>query len=225
MPPLMIEIYGISPHLAMGMAQSSYIMPSALAVYLFLRKGQFDWRVAIPMAAPGCVCSFLAAGYLKPRLEATILTVIFALCIILSGAVLLRKKSRILASPLLPPWRAPALILLGASVGVMAGVTGSGSNAILVPMMVFFGLPILTVLGSCQFFALLVAATGTAGNILNLRIDLAAIAWMAAGQFVGIYLGVGLAQKLDTAILKRCVGIVCFLAGLFILIREVTALG
>ncbi len=220
MPPLMTELYSVPPHMAMSMAQASYIIPSALAVLLFMRKGQFEWGVALPMAIPGCICSFLAAGYIKPHIDPTLLTVIFALCIMLSGVVMLRKKTRILERPLVPPWRAPILILLGCSVGLMAGVTGSGSNAILVPMMVFFGLPMLAVLAACQFFAVLVSASGTFGNILNMEIDLVAIGWMVVGQTIGMFAGVRLAQTMNTAKLKYCVGVVCFLAGFFILVRD-----
>lgn len=221
LPPILIEFCNVAPHMAMSMTQASFIIPSTLAVIMFARKGQFDWRVALPMAIPGCICSFLSAMYLKPLINSALITIIFALCIMLSGVMMLWKTDRVLNPPLTPPWRAPVLALLGASVGVLAGVTGSGSNTILVPAMVFFGLEVLSVLGACQLFAVLSSATGTAGNLLNMHIDMIEIAWLVGGQIIGIWMGVRLAQRMDTTSLKKCVGVVCFLAGAFVLLKAV----
>lgn len=223
-PPVLIEFFRVDPHLAMGMAQASYIVPSALAVILFARKGQFDWRVALPMAVTGCLCSFLSAAYLKPLLNPTVLTIFFAFCIMISGGVMLGKTERVLSVPLEPPWRTVVLAFLGGAVGLMAGITGSGSNSILVPAMVFLGLEVLSVLGACQLFAVLSSGAGTLGNVLNMSIDLVEIAWLVAGQLIGIWMGVRLAQKMDTSRLKKCVGIVCFLAGAFIMAKALYGL-
>jgi uncharacterized membrane protein YfcA len=105
----------------------------------------------------------------------------------------------------------------------MSGITGSGSNAVLVPVMVFFGLELLPILAACQCYAVLVSLFGTVGNSMNLAIDPAVIAVMAATQMLGICLGVQLAQRLDTSRLKRVIGLVCLLAGLFLLAKELAA--
>ncbi|MCC8189560.1 MAG: sulfite exporter TauE/SafE family protein [Planctomycetes bacterium] len=224
MPPLLVEFFGISPHLAMATVQASYVVPCILAVYLFARKGQLDLRIALAMAVPGCISSFIAADSIKPRLDPTLLTMIYSLCIVISGAVMLRRNPRTRATQLVPPWRLPVLAVLGAVIGVMAGITGSGTNSVLVPIMVFLGLDLLTVLAACQVFAILASASGTVGNLLHLELDFAAIAWMTAVQMVGIWYGVRLAQRLDTTRLKRYVGIVCFFAGVFIFLRALYGL-
>ena len=223
MPPLMIEVYGIGPHLAMGMAQASYILPSILAVGMFLRKGRFDWGVAIPISVSGCAASFFAARYCKPHVDPALLSIFFAICIMLSGALMLKKGTPVPNAILEPPWRGPVLVAMGALVGFMAGITGSGSSAILVPVMAFLGLEMLSVLGACQFFAVLSSASGTVGNAMNMSIGALQVACMVAGQFLGIWFGVGLAQRIDTNRLKRCVGVVCVLAGLFIMCEGVSA--
>lgn len=223
MPPLMTGIYGTPPHVAMGMAQASYVLPSTLAVIMFLRRKQFYWRAALAMSIPGCLLSFFSAGYLKPRIDAGGLTAIFALCIMLSGAVMFRKAAENPIKPAPPGWRLLLLLaFLGGSVGFVAGITGSGSNAMLVPMMTFFGLEMLSVLGACQFFSVLTSASGTAGNILNLEMEPLAVILMAVSQLICIWFGVRLAQRLPTEKLKRYVGVICLLAGLLILVREVT---
>lgn len=224
MPPLMTGLYNIPPHEAMGLAQASYVLPSGLAVIMFLRRKQFNWPAALAIAIPGCLSSFLSAWYLKPRIDAGGLTAMFALCIILSGAVMFRKASARTPQVTTHGWRMLSLLaFLGASVGVVAGITGSGSNAMLVPMMTFFGLEMLSALGACQFFSVLASGSGTAGNILNFNIDFAAIACMTGSQLICIWFGVRLAQRLPTENLKRYVGVICLLAGLLILVRGLMA--
>ncbi|MDR3077265.1 MAG: sulfite exporter TauE/SafE family protein [Planctomycetota bacterium] len=222
MPPLMTGIYAVPPHLATGMAQASYFIPSLLASLLFLRRGQLDWRVAMPMSLSGLAATFASAAWLKPLLANSSLNIFFALCILISGLAMLGRSSWRLDSPLSPPWRAPILFLLGALVGLMAGITGSGGNAVLVPAMTFLGLEILVVMAACQFFSCLAAFFGFIGNSLNMEIDLAIIACMVATQMLGIWLGVGLAQRMDTTRLKRAVGLVCLLAGIFMIARELS---
>ncbi|MDR2392002.1 MAG: sulfite exporter TauE/SafE family protein [Planctomycetota bacterium] len=220
MPPLLIELYSVPPHLATAMAQASYVLPSFLATALFIRHGQLSWRVALPLAIPGLICTFAAATWLKPRLADSSIGIIFSACVIVSGLSVLGRASWRLARPLAPPWRAPILSVLGGLVGLMSGITGSGSNAVLVPVMIFFGLELLPILAACQCYAVLASLFGTVGNSMNMAIDPAAIAAMVATQMSGIWLGVRLAQRLDTSKLKRAIGLVCLLAGLFLLAKE-----
>lgn len=221
MPPLMIELFGLQPHYAMALAQASYVIPSILAVILFLRKGQFNWRIAFPLAAAGFAFSFWAARDLKPLLNTGWLTLVYAVCIVISGAVMLWKSSLTLSRPLAPPWRTPILLLAGAAVGLMAGVTGSGTNSVLVPLLFFFGLDALNVLAAGQFFTVLSSSAGTFGNVANMDINFVHVGIMVATQMFGMWAGVRLAQRSDTDRLKKYVGIVCFLAGLFMVIKAV----
>ena len=223
MPPLMIELYSVPPHLATAMAQASYVLPSLLATTLFFRHGQLSWRVALPLAVPGLICTFAAAAWLKPLLAESAIGVIFAACVIVSGLSILGRASRRPIRPLAPPWRAPILAVLGGLVGLMSGITGSGSNAVLVPVMVFFGLELLPILAACQCYAVLASLFGTIGNSLNMALDPAAVVAMVATQMLGIWLGVRLAQRLDTAGLKRAIGLICLLAGLFLLAKGLAA--
>lgn len=219
MPPLMIGIYGVDPRVAMAMAQASYILPSALSVILFFRKGHFVLRLAAPLTLAGFGFSWWAAAYLKPALQSGVLSLLFALCVILSGAVMLWRSASVVANPLRPPKREAFLAGTGAVVGVLAGITGSGSNSVLVPLLTFLGFNILNVLAAGQCFSVLVSVAGTVGNMRNMDLNFAHIGIMVATQLVGMNFGTRMAQRTDTARLKRIVGFVCLAAGLFLAVR------
>jgi uncharacterized membrane protein YfcA len=149
------------------------------------------------------------------------LSLLFALCIVISGAVMLWKSSFTLSRPLRPPKRGIVLALSGAAVGVLSGITGSGSNAILVPLMTFFGFDLLNVLAAGQSFSVLASSAGTLGNLRHMELNFAHIAVKIATQLVGVHIGVRMAQRTDTARLKKIVGVVCLGAGLFMAFRAV----
>lgn len=218
-PPIMISLFGTAPAEAMGSAQASYFIPSCLAVLMFLRKRQFDRRVALPLAGPGCLSCFIGANYLKPVFNPSVLTIFFGLCMVVSGLVMLRKWFRTGAREIDPARCGPALMILGGVVGLLSGITGSGSNAILVPTMVYMGLDMLVVLSACQLFSVLAAFAGTIGNTLNLAVNFHDVLWLMVGQIAGIWCGVWLAQRLNTEKLKLYVGVVCTTCGLFIVAR------
>lgn len=218
-PPILIEFFSVDPHLATALAQASYCLPSILAVWMFKRERQFDWRLAAVLAIPGCFFNFLSAAYLKPLLGGGVVTILLAAFIVLSGVMTFRtaKRGADAAPDVGKMW--PRLAIFASFVGVMAGITGSGSNAILVPVLLYLGFEALPVLAAGQSFSILTSISGTIANAGNMHIDPTAIAALIIGQVVGIWVGVTLAQRMATGTLKRCVGVVCILAGLFILAK------
>lgn len=217
--PSLIAFFGAPPHYAMAAAQASFIFSAAMAAVMFIRKGQIDWKLAIPMTLAGCVCAFLTAAYLKPRLAPGVLTGFFAVCVIASGVAMLRK-SRAFSGTIRPFPRIVGMTAAGALVGGLAGITGAGSNAMLVPLMVFCGVDILVVLGCCNVYVFVASLAGTVGNVMNMPLDATAVFWLVAGQLAGIWSGVRLAQRMDTGQLKKWVGAVCLLVGLYLFAKS-----
>lgn len=218
-PPVLIEFYGVSPHVAMGSTQASFIIPSGLAVLMFMRQGVMDWRMTWPLVVSGSLGTFISAQWIKPHLDGRVLTLFLALCIILAGSLMFRKGGGRVIS-LEPKTRVRIIIVWGFVVGMLTGLTGGGGNAMLVPTMVAMGFPILTVLGACQLFTVVAACFATGANIANHAIDLHDAFWLVVGQTPGIWVGVRIARRMDTELLKKLVGGVCVGAGLFILVKS-----
>ena len=219
MPPLMMAFFHVPPHIATSMAQATYTIPSLLAVAMFVRKGQFDRRIALPLAIAGFCFSWLSAVTLKPLLNSGGLSLLFAGCVVVSGFVTLWKPSLTLETPLAPPKRGLVLAGAGALVGTLAGITGSGSNSILVPVMSFLGFDLLKVLAACQMFTVLSSFAGTLGNMRYMDLNFFHIGVMIAAQIVGVNIGVRTAQRTNTVRLRKIVGAVCLSAGLFMAAR------
>lgn len=223
-PPALIEIVGMDTHLALGTAQASFIIPAVLGVWMFSHKGQLDWIISTSISMGGLIFSYIGAN-LKSTMSASSLSILLALCILVAGWMLirpLRVQKQLLPSKAL--WRAGLLFSLGSAVGLLAGITGSGSTAILVPAMLYAGISPLVTLATCQFYSVCVASAGTVGNSLHNAVELSTALWLSAGQVLGTYIGITLAQRIQNAQLRKIVAIVCLLTGAGILLKALYSL-
>lgn len=220
MAPVMMEVMGVSAHLAMAMSQATFIVPGILAVKMFASAGNIQWRFALPVSVSGCLFSFFGAWYVKPLQSGSTLSLILGACITLAGFCLLfpPKMRRSVTSAEAERKRA-VWIVAGAAVGLVTGIAGSGSNALLVPAMIMAGLEPLAVLGTCHLFSLLASATGTFGNMLSLSMDGLTLVFMTACQMLGVWFGVKIAQQCNVEKLKRWIGGICLASGLFMCLR------
>ena len=218
-PPMLIGFAAISPHIAMGTTQASFFIPNILAIWMFARCGQLDMRLAAALSVLGAPLSFAGAN-LKPYLDAGILVGLLAVCIVAAGIVMLRPGA---AGPQQRAFsfsrRRAALCALGGGVGLMAGITGSGANVLLVPAMLFLGIPPLLILAACQVYSMLICLFGTVGNFMHDAVDFGDAFWLTVGQLGGMWAGVRLAQRMNTGRLKKIMAWVCLLTGLFMLGR------
>ena len=71
-----------------------------------------------------------------------------------------------------------------------------------------------------QPFQVAAALSGSVGNFLLGTIDMVTALWITPVQLIGVATGVALANRLNTAALKRLVALMCVGTGGYLLIRE-----
>ncbi len=97
------------------------------------------------------------------------------------------------------PGRALALAAAGAVVGVLVGLTGAGGGALLTPMLVLvFGLPGLTAVGSDLATSLLIKPIGGAVHLRRRTARLDIAGWLCLGSVPAAAGGVALARAVST---------------------------
>lgn len=97
------------------------------------------------------------------------------------------------------PGRAVALAAAGAVVGVLVGLTGAGGGALLTPMLVLvFGLPGLTAVGSDLATSLLIKPIGGAVHLRRRTARLDIAGWLCLGSVPAAAGGVALARAVST---------------------------
>jgi uncharacterized protein len=109
------------------------------------------------------------------------------------------------------------LFFIGAAIGFLSSLTGTGGPLLLVPILLSMRLSVLASVGLSQIFQLPVAIAATAGNIVYGKLDLALGLILAASLSGGSWFGAKLAHAMPRAMLRGIVSSALVIIGLFIL--------
>lgn len=114
-----------------------------------------------------------------------------------------------------------ALLAIGLSAGLLAGMLGVGGGIVLVPAMVLLlAFDQHVAQGTSLLVVIPAALAGSWTNRRHGRFELRDAAMLAAGGMVGVAIGSAVALGIDGAILRRLFAIVLLLLGLRSLVPD-----
>ncbi|MEA4854952.1 MAG: sulfite exporter TauE/SafE family protein [Solidesulfovibrio sp.] len=113
---------------------------------------------------------------------------------------------------------------VGGLVGFFSGLTGAGGPILSIPVMVALGFPPLVSIAAGQVLQVVVAASGTLGNLWYGVVDFEVAAGITALQLLGLVVGIRLSHRVSPARLRRLVAVVCLLVGAYGCLRALSAL-
>src|ERR1700694_4821644 len=120
--------------------QTTFIRPTALVLnilvacigaFQFWRAGHFSWRLFWPFALLSIPAAYLG-GYLP--LPASILKIVIGAVLLFSAARLFFRQGE---PPNVTAPPAPAAVGIGAGIGFLSGLTGTGGGIFLTPLLLF----------------------------------------------------------------------------------------
>ena len=206
-----MALFSVAPETMRPTALALNLVVAGLGSARYWLRGQVSWRLLFAFAVTATPAAFLGGQihlppeYYKP----------------LVGVLLIAAAVRLFWSPKQLAWRevkTPSLLIalpVGAALGFLAGLTGTGGGIFLSPLILILGWekPRVTS-GVVAAFILANSAAGLAGNVATLG-DLPAetpwlLAAVAAGALAGVWLGV---RRLPQPALLRVLGLVLIVAG------------
>lgn len=204
-----MTLFGLAPAVIKPTALALNILVAAIAAWQFRRAGHFSWRLFWPLAAASVPCAFLG-GWLNLPTQAFKIAV---------GLVLLFSAARFVFDPPAEPAAKhpslPASLCVGAGLGLLSGLTGTGGGIFLTPLGIFLRWDrTKTVAAVSAAFILVNSAAGLAGHLGRTRsfpdaapaLAFAALAGGAAGSWLG-------STRLPHAAIKRLLALVLAIAG------------
>ena len=204
-----MTLFSLAPAVVKPTALALNVLVAAIATWQFRRAGHFSWRLFWPLALASVPCAFLG-GYLD------LPTRTFKIVV---GVVLLFSAARfLLAPPSESEPKLPALPIslgVGAGLGLLSGLTGTGGGIFLTPLALFLRWDrTKTVAAVSAAFILVNSASGLAGVLGKTR-SFPAVAWSlalaaVAGGAAGSYLG---STRLPHTAIKRLLAAVLTIAG------------
>ena len=204
-----MSLFSMAPAAIKPTALVLNILVACLGTYQFWRAGHFSWRLFWPFAVLSIPFAFLG-GYLN------LPTHVFK---ILVGIVLLFSAAHFFIRPPVEsepqgPSR-PVACGVGAGLGLLSGLTGTGGGIFLTPLVIFMHWArTKTASAVSALFILVNSISGLVGNLSATKkfpsFALTLVVAAVLGGAVGSYLG---SRKFPVTIIKRLLAVVLTIAG------------
>lgn len=190
------------------------LIVASLGSVRYLRAGQFRWRTLWPFLLGALPFAFLGGAIVLPG---DIYKPLVGAVLLLSAVRLLwPREIRALRETHDPPiWLA---ILLGALIGLLSGLTGTGGGIFLSPLLLFmaWSAPKPTS-GVASLFILANSAAGLLGNLSSVQQLPAELPLFAGAVLLGALVGTTLGIRLQAPIILKSLGLVLIVAGVKLL--------
>ncbi|HEY7248149.1 MAG TPA: sulfite exporter TauE/SafE family protein [Xanthobacteraceae bacterium] len=213
-----LTLAGIDVHTAIGASMFSYIFSGAIGVALYARHGSIAWGSAALLAAGAAPGAFLGA-VLAAHTTADVLLMLVGATVVFAGWRVLRRQSGAAErgdSQLARLF----LVGVGATVGVGSALTGTGGPVLLVPLLMWWGVPVLTSVGLSQAIQVPIALLGTLGNFWTGSLEPRLSGVLSVGVAIGSIVGARIAHAVPAAHLARIVALALVLVGAVLALRS-----
>lgn len=206
-----MALFGVAPATMKPTALALNVLVSLIAAVRFYRVGAFSWRLFLPLIAASVPMAYLGgvltlpAEYYRPVV----------------GVVLLYAAWRFFATARnteyeLRATSLPVLIVTGAGLGFLSGLTGVGGGIFLSPLLLYLRwAPLKTISGISAAFILANSIAGLAGVLSKgASLPSALPLWGVAaviGGLIGAEYG---SRRLGNAMIQKLLAAVLIIAGL-----------
>jgi uncharacterized protein len=126
-----MTLFGLAPTIIRPTALVLNILVAIIGSFQFWRAGHFSWKLFWPFALLSIPAAYVG-GYLQP--SASVLRILIGLVLLFSAARLMFRKND--PAQTNRPGK-PVAIGVGAGLGLLSGLTGTGGGIFLTPLLLF----------------------------------------------------------------------------------------
>lgn len=205
----LMSLLGLAPEVIKPTALSLNILVASIASWQFSRAGHFAWRTFWPFALLAVPMAFVGGRLSLPDTAFKVLLGVVLLFAAIRFSTGSNTEQETAEAPLLPA------LAIGATIGLVSGLTGTGGGVLLTPLLLFLGwAQAKRAAATSAPFILLNSAAGLVGNVASTKelppylFPLCVAA--AAGGLVGAHLG---SRWLAPALIKRFLAVVLAIAA------------
>lgn len=230
MTPLLIFVFGMKPHLAIGTDLLFAAFTKMGGTVSLARSRIVDWRIVGQMAAgsiPASLVTLYILQSLGPANKATqtIMTTTLGLALLLTAIATFYKAIRGKALPVtIAPerlaeatkashWALP--VLFGAVVGALVTMTsvGAGAIGVIVLMLLYPALPLPRIVAADIAHAVPLTLMAGLGHASIGSVDWPLLAKLLAGSLPGIWIGAHLMRRTSDRVIRSVLSLLLAYAG------------
>lgn len=215
---ILIPIYlalGIELHTAMSTALLLNGISMAFASVTFAREKLILWRLAFPIVVTATVLAPIGA-YASQYVSRTSLLALFAVFLLFTASMMLFYRPHGRARNLGGAGNGAATMLalglpVGGIAGFIGGLLGVGGGNIIVPALVWLGIPPKQASATTSFIVIFASLAGFAGRASLGSLDATLLSYTVAGSVGGALFGAWLmSRKLQNRHVKMLIGILLY---------------
>lgn len=206
-----MALFGVAPLLMKPTALTLNIVVASIAVFKFYRSGSFSWQLFVPLAITAIPMAYiggtmvLPVHWYKPLVG-----------LVLVWAAWRSFKTASASSYELRPASSSVLLITGALLGFLSGLTGVGGGIFLSPLLLFLRwAPVKVISGVAAAFILVNSIAGILGVMTTgVEFHAALPLWIVAvliGGFIGAEYG---SKRLANPTIQRLLASVLLVAGI-----------
>ena len=207
--PALVFIGGVEVHHVIPACMASFMLAGIVGVWTYGRRGSINWGHAFAISV-GAVPGAYAGSILLSKLDSSAVLLIVASLTVLAGIDALRRRT---ARNNEESISRSALVVVGLLTGTGSALTGTGGPLIVVPILVWLGLPVLRAVGLGQFVQIPISAFATAGNLVHGSVDFSLAIVLAVLMALGLGVGARVAHSLPASRLKTLVALMLIVSG------------
>jgi len=218
---------GYSIHQAIGTSLLIDCIIGGIAGFIFLKKGNSNFRPAILIACTGAIGSFIGSQFTSSAPEVGLIILISIILIILGISFIvkglqknidyIREKGR---TQRLKENKALFFVAFGLIAGASSGFTGMGIGGVVaLILMLILDYDIHTAIGTALLSIMFISGAGAIGHVLNNEVLFSAGLIAGGAAVVGAVVGSFAANKINEEKLGRIVGVLILTMGIIILFR------
>lgn len=206
-----MALFAVAPETMRPTALALNLIVAAMGSWRYWRAGQTNSRLLLLFAVTAVPAAFIGGGI---EIAPEIYRPLVGLLLWLAAIRLFWQPTR-LAERRIRPVSAAIAVPVGAVLGLLAGLTGTGGGIFLSPLIILFGWEdARRTSGVVAGFILLNSIAGLSGNIASVRALPAELPYFSVAVILGALAGTWLgARRLPKAKLLQGLGLVLVIAG------------
>jgi uncharacterized membrane protein YfcA len=206
----LMALFGLPPAVMRPTALVLNILAATIASARYVRAGLFRWRVLWPFLLGAAPFAFLGGSLQLP--DEVYRPLVGSVLWISAARLLWPREIKAVTDPHDPP--IGISIALGAGIGLLSGLTGTGGGIFLSPLLLFLGWANPKVAsGVAAVFILCNSAAGLSGNFASVRDLPDSLPLFAASVLAGAVVGTTLGIRFSSAAVLKALGLVLVIAG------------
>src|SRR5213083_2930523 len=212
----MMTLWGLAPTVIRPTALVLNILVACIGSFQFWRAGHFSWRLFWPFALLSIPAAYFG-GHLQP--SASVWRILIGLVLLFSAVRLIFRRND--PEKILIPSR-PTTISVGAGLGFLSGLTGTGGGIFLTPLLLFCRWAhIRQAAAVSALFIWVNSIAGLIGYFTKVRsipsLGLVLAAAAIIGGTIGSHLG---SRRFAVRVISLCLATVLLIAGMKLILTR-----